>query len=59
MHVEVGAPTDLIVEVPNRSGPQSVTLAQGEAVNCVCTHDAVRVLHRSSAKPVAAALSPA
>jgi spermidine/putrescine transport system ATP-binding protein len=64
VHVEVGAPEALIVEVPNLSGPQSVTHAPGESVNCVCTHDAVRVLHRSSAKPVTdpvaeEALSPA
>ncbi|NVN53063.1 ABC transporter ATP-binding protein [Mycolicibacterium hippocampi] len=52
VHVEVGAPTDLIVEVPNRSGPQSVTHATGDDVSCVCTHDAVRVLHRSAATPV-------
>ncbi len=24
----------------------------GERVNCVCSHDAVRVLHRSAAQPV-------
>ena len=52
VHVEVGAPEALVVEVPNRSGPQSVTHEPGQMVNCVCTHDAVRVLHRSSAKPV-------
>jgi len=64
VHVEVGAPEELVVEVPNRSGPQSVTHEPGQLVNCVCTHDAVRVLRRSSAKPVtdpvvADALSPA
>ena len=54
-HVEVGASTDLIVEVPNRSGPHSVGNSPGERVNCVCSHDAVRVLHRSAAQPVTAA----
>jgi spermidine/putrescine transport system ATP-binding protein len=49
VHVDVGAPTALIVEVPNHSGPGSVSHQPGERVNCVCTHDAVRVLHRSSA----------
>jgi spermidine/putrescine transport system ATP-binding protein len=49
VHVDVGAPMALIVEVPNHSGPSSVSHQPGERVNCVCTHDAVRVLHRSSA----------
>ncbi len=49
VHVDVGAATALIVEVPNHSGPTSVSHQPGERVNCVCTHDAVRVLHRSSA----------
>ena len=49
VHVDVGAPMALIVEVPNHSGPASVSHQPGERVNCVCTHDAVRVLHRSSA----------
>jgi spermidine/putrescine transport system ATP-binding protein len=49
VHVDVGAPTALIVEVGNHSGPTSVSHQPGERVNCVCTHDAVRVLHRSSA----------
>jgi spermidine/putrescine transport system ATP-binding protein len=49
VHVDVGAPMALIVEVPNHSGPGSVSHQPGERVNCVCTHDAVRVLHRSSA----------
>jgi spermidine/putrescine transport system ATP-binding protein len=49
VHVDVGAPMALIVEVPNHSGPGSVRHRPGERVNCVCTHDAVRVLHRSSA----------
>jgi spermidine/putrescine transport system ATP-binding protein len=52
VHVDVGAPTKLIVEVPNMSGPTSVTHRPGAAVTCVCTHDAVRVLHRSTAKPI-------
>jgi len=60
VHVEVGAPEELVVEVPNRSGPQSVTHTAGQKVNCLCTHDAVRVLHRSSATPVTdPVLSPA
>jgi spermidine/putrescine transport system ATP-binding protein len=50
VHVDVGAPIALIVEVPNHSGPGSVSHRPGERVNCVCTHDAVRVLHRSSAQ---------
>ena len=49
VHVDVGAPAALVVEVPNHSGPGSVSHQPGERVNCVCTHDAVRVLHRSSA----------
>ena len=49
VHVDVGAAIALIVEVPNHSGPASVSHQPGERVNCVCTHDAVRVLHRSSA----------
>jgi spermidine/putrescine transport system ATP-binding protein len=49
VHVDVGAPAALIVEVPNHAGPGSVSHQPGERVNCVCTHDAVRVLHRSSA----------
>ena len=53
VHVDVGAPAALIVEVPNHSGPASVTHRPGAKVNCVCTHDAVRVLHRSSAALVA------
>jgi spermidine/putrescine transport system ATP-binding protein len=52
VHVDVGAPTALIVEVPNSSGPQSVAHQPGEVVNCVCEHDAVRVLHRSTAQPI-------
>ncbi|MDX1885531.1 ABC transporter ATP-binding protein [Mycolicibacterium sp. 120270] len=62
VHVDVGAPTALIVEVPNHAGPASVSHQPGERVNCVCTHDAVRVLHRSSAAviadPVAEDLAP-
>jgi len=52
VHVDVGAPSALIVEVPNASGPGSVTHQPGAAVTCVCTHDAVRVLHRSTAQPI-------
>jgi spermidine/putrescine transport system ATP-binding protein len=63
VHVDVGAPTALVVEVPNASGPASVAHSPGAAVTCVCAHDAVRVLHRSEAAlstdPVAdEALSP-
>jgi spermidine/putrescine transport system ATP-binding protein len=53
VHVDVGAPAELIVEVPNHSGPASVPHQPGAKVNCVCTHDAVRVLQRSSAVPFA------
>jgi spermidine/putrescine transport system ATP-binding protein len=53
VHVDVGAPAALIVEVPNHAGPGSVTHEPGATVNCVCTHDAVRVLHRSTAMPIA------
>ena len=49
VHVDVGAATALVVEVPNVAGPSSVTHRPGAAVMCVCAHDAVRVLHRSSA----------
>jgi len=52
VHVDVGAPSALIVEVPNASGPGSVAHQPGAAVTCVCTHDAVRVLHRSAAQPI-------
>ena len=52
VHVDVGAPAALIVEVPNHSGPGSVSHQPGRTVNCVCTHDAVRVLHRSSASVI-------
>jgi spermidine/putrescine transport system ATP-binding protein len=53
VHVDVGAPTALIVEVANHAGPGSVTHEPGAHVSCVCTQDAVRVLHRSSAVPIA------
>ncbi|TRW82725.1 ABC transporter ATP-binding protein [Mycolicibacterium sp. 018/SC-01/001] len=53
VHVDVGAPHDLVVEVPNRSGPASVTHRPGAEVVCTCTHDAVRVLQRSAAQVVA------
>ena len=52
VHVDVGAASPLIVEVPNASGPGSVAHQPGAAVTCVCTHDAVRVLHRSGAQPI-------
>ena len=52
VHVDVGAPTPLVVEVPNAAGPGSVPQRPGAAVDCVCAHDAVRVLHRSTAEPV-------
>ncbi|MCV7301563.1 ABC transporter ATP-binding protein [Mycobacterium barrassiae] len=53
VHVDVGAPAPLVVEVPNHAGPRSVAHEPGAQVNCVCTHDAVRVLHRSQAQVVA------
>jgi spermidine/putrescine transport system ATP-binding protein len=53
VHVDVGAPTALVVEVANHAGPGSVAHEPGAKVSCVCTHDAVRVLHRSSAVPIA------
>jgi len=53
VHVDVGAPTELVVEVANHAGPSSVTHEPGATVNCVCTHDAVRVLVKSSAVPIA------
>jgi len=52
VHVDVGAPSALMVEVPNHAGPDSVDLRPGAAVTCVCTHDAVRVLQRSTAVAV-------
>ncbi|MGB3481940.1 MAG: ABC transporter ATP-binding protein [Mycobacterium sp.] len=52
VHVDVGAPTDLVVEVPNHAGPQSVTLSPGARIHCRCSHDAVRVLTRSPAAVV-------
>jgi spermidine/putrescine transport system ATP-binding protein len=53
VHVDVGAPTELVVEVANHAGPSSVTHEPGAKVNCVCSHDAVRVLVKSSAAPIA------
>jgi spermidine/putrescine transport system ATP-binding protein len=53
VHVDVGAPTALIVEVANHAGPGSVTHQPGAHVSCVCTRDAVRVLSRSPALPIA------
>ncbi len=52
VHVDVGAAAALIVEVPNASGPGSVRHPPGAAVKCVCSHDAVRVLQRSTAAVV-------
>jgi len=60
--VDVGEPVDLVVEVPNHAGPRSVGVTPGAAVLCECSHDAVRVLTRSSAPlvpaPVDALASP-
>ncbi len=47
VHVDVGEPTKLVVEVPNHAGPRSVMHQLGARVHCVCTTDAVRVLKRS------------
>jgi len=47
VHVDVGEPSDLVVEVPNHAGPQSVSYQPGAAVQCQCSHDAVRVLTKS------------
>jgi spermidine/putrescine transport system ATP-binding protein len=55
VHVEVGETGDLVVEVPNHAGPQSVSQQIGARVHCVCTADAVRVLTRS---PVAVISDP-
>ena len=52
VHVDVGEPSALVVEVPNARGPTSVSHQPGPPVHCVCAHDAVRVLHRSRAQPV-------
>ena len=49
VHVDVGEPAPLVVDVPNQSGPHSVGYRPGTAVNALCDPDAVRVLHRSSA----------
>ena len=49
VHVDVGAPTTLVVAVPNHGGPHSVPHQPGTKVQCVCSHDAVRVLQHSSA----------
>lgn len=48
VHVDVGQPTALVVEVPNHAGPRSVIQQPGAQVQCLCTVDAVRVLTRSS-----------
>jgi spermidine/putrescine transport system ATP-binding protein len=52
VHVDVGEPTRLIVEVANHAGPRSVGFDPGSPVHCVCTPDAVRVLTRSAAAVV-------
>ena len=49
VHVDVGEPTRLVVEVANHAGPRSVGFGPGSPVHCVCTQDAVRVLTRSTA----------
>jgi spermidine/putrescine transport system ATP-binding protein len=49
VHVDIGEPSDLVVEVPNHAGPQSVTHQPGTMVHCECSYDAVRVLTRSAA----------
>lgn len=66
VHVDVGAPVRLLIEVPNASGPGSVTHRPGADVECVCAHDAVRVLRRSASgtpfqvsEPEPEAVSPA
>ncbi|CAN5575181.1 ABC transporter ATP-binding protein [soil metagenome] len=53
VHVDVGEPTALVVEVPNHEGPRSVIHQPGAQVHCVCSHDAVRVLTRSATPPIA------
>ena len=52
VHVDVGEPTRLVVEVANHAGPRSVGFSPGSPVHCVCTQDAVRVLTRSAAAVV-------
>ena len=49
VHVDVGEPAPLVVDVPNQAGPRSVGYRPGMAVSCLCAPDAVRVLHRSTA----------
>ncbi|MBI3214941.1 MAG: ABC transporter ATP-binding protein [Mycobacterium sp.] len=49
VHVDIGEPAALVVEVANHAGPQSVRFDPGSPVHCVCTADAVRILTRSSA----------
>ncbi|BBX09640.1 polyamine-transporting ATPase [Mycolicibacterium aichiense] len=49
VHVDVGGPTALVVDVPNRYGPGSAAYDAGMPVTCVCSTDAVRVLARSAA----------
>jgi spermidine/putrescine transport system ATP-binding protein len=54
VHVEVADGHTLTVEVANHDGPSSVRHPPGTVVQCVCTPDAVRVLHRSAAAPPSA-----
>ena len=53
VHVDVGEPTGLVVDVPNHAGSLSLSYEPGMAVHCVCTPDAVRVLHRSATAVIA------
>ena len=53
VHVDLGSAAALTIEVANHDGPASVTHLPGTRVQCVCTRDAVRVLRRSAAVPVA------
>ena len=50
VHVDVGEPNAMVVDVPNQSGPESGGFRPGMAVRCRCSADAVRVLRRSSAR---------
>lgn len=49
VHVDVGEPAALVIDVPNYSARQSFEYRPGMAVSCLCAPDAVRVLHRSPA----------
>ena len=53
VYVDIGESSNLVVEVPNHAGPRSVTHQPGTAVQCECSHDAVRVLTRSAAAVIA------